>query len=207
MLNLIFPIVGVILSNLFGFNICKTYIENRLVQQKEYNEPLFNIIFYNSISWGFYGIIFNDIFVYLSVLSTLLFSYLFIQNLYKNLKIEKLFLFELTNCIFITYFLFLVFLFNFSQYSFIVKIIIGYTSIITTIITNISPLLIIREVIKTKNNSLIYLPQALIGLINLSCWVTYGFLINDLYQIIANSICIFFCLLQIIAYYSYIGTN
>ena len=52
MLNLvlfIFPIVGVILSNFIGISVCKTYIENRLVPQKEYNETLFNIMFYNRI--------------------------------------------------------------------------------------------------------------------------------------------------------------
>ena len=41
MLTIIFPIIGVILTNLIGLNILKTYIDNRLQIKKEYNEVLF----------------------------------------------------------------------------------------------------------------------------------------------------------------------
>jgi uncharacterized protein with PQ loop repeat len=66
---------------------------------------------------------------------------------------------------------------------------------------NFSPMIIIRKVIQTKSNSLIYLPQALIGFVNLSCWLVYGVIIQDYFQVIANVISMLFCFIQIIIYY------
>ena len=64
-------------------------------------------------------------------------------------------------------------------------------------------MLIIREIILTKNNSLIYLPQALIGFVNLVCWFIYGLMINNIYQLITNGICTIVCFIQIILYFNY----
>lgn len=78
---------------------------------------------------------------------------------------------------------------------------------ILSVSTNFAPLAIINQVIKTKSNELIYLPQALIGIVNLSCWLVYGLLLNDIYQIITNSLGLTMCVCQLVVYFLYREKN
>jgi solute carrier family 50 protein (sugar transporter) len=204
MLTIIFPIIGVILTNLIGLNILKTYIDNRLQIKKEYNEVLFYIVFFNSISWLFYGIFIKNIFITLSTTCSLISSFFLIQLLYKNMKFEKIIYIESISSFFIIYFFLLLIIINYSNINEnLIQHILGSTAVTTSILYNLSPMLIIREVILTKNNSLIYLPQALIGFVNLVCWFIYGLMINNIYQLITNGICAIICFIQIIIYYYY----
>ena len=45
MLELIFPILGVVLTNIFGLNIFKSYLDNREKLIQNYNEMLFSANF------------------------------------------------------------------------------------------------------------------------------------------------------------------
>lgn len=208
MLFIIFPILGVVLTNLLGINILKSYIDNRLLFVKEYNELLFYITFFNCFSWLIYGIIRNDIYIFLSVICSLISCFLFIQLLYKNMNSKKLFYIEIVSSAFIIYFMSLTIVINFipNLSSNLIENIVGITTIITSIMNNFSPMIILTKVIQTNSNSLIYLPQALIGFINLSCWLVYGVIIKDYFQVISNVISILFCFIQIIIYY-YIECN
>ncbi len=76
-------------------------------------------------------------------------------------------------------------------------------SMLMSISVNFSPILILSDVIKTKNTELIYLPQAFVNLINLILWFIYAMLINDIYQIITNIVGIFMCLIQLTVYLYY----
>ena len=204
MLTIIFPIIGVILTNLIGLNILKTYIDNRLQIKKEYNEVLFYIIFFNSISWLFYGIVLKNIYITLSTSCSLISSFFLIQLLYKNMKFERIIYIEAISSFFVIYFFLLLIIINYSNINEnLIQHILGSTAVTTSILYNLSPMLIIKEVILTKNNSLIYLPQALIGFINLLCWFVYGLMINNIYQLITNGICAIICFIQIIIYYYY----
>jgi len=73
MLKIIFPILGVILTNLFGLNILKSYLINREEIVQNYNEILFYIIIFNTSSWLLYGTIIKDIFIFTSSISILFF--------------------------------------------------------------------------------------------------------------------------------------
>jgi solute carrier family 50 protein (sugar transporter) len=79
----------------------------------------------------------------------------------------------------------------------------GSVAMSSSMITYFSPILIIKRVIDTKDPSLIYLPQAIIGTINLSSWLIYAFMINDIYQILTDIFGIAMCLIQIIIYTFY----
>jgi len=159
MLFIIFPILGVVLTNLLGINILKSYIDNRLLFGKEYNELLFYITFFNCISWLIYGIIKNDLYVFLSVICSLISCFLFIQLLYKNMNSEKLFYIEIFSSIFIIYFMSLTIVINFipNLSNNLIENIVGITAIITSMMNNFSPMIILTKVIQTKSNSLIYL--------------------------------------------------
>jgi len=116
---------------------------------------------------------------------------------------EKLFYIEIFSSIFIIYFMSLTIVINFipNLSNNLIENIVGITAIITSMMNNFSPMIILTKVIQTKSNSLIYLPQALIGFINLSCWLVYGVTIKDYFQVISNVISILFCFIQIIIYY------
>lgn len=86
--------------------------------------------------------------------------------------------------------------------SFIINIC-GTVALSSSMITYFSPIIIIKTVIDTKDPSLIYLPQAIIGTINLSSWLIYAFMINDIYQILTDIFGITMCLIQIIIYTFY----
>ena len=203
MLLLIFPIIGVILSNFFGLNILYSYIINRTNLTKEYNEILFTIIFFNSFNWILYSVMVDDIFLYFSTLFQLISSFGFIQILYKYMDISKLIYIEIISIIYIIYFFIIIFLIHFIPNipSNIFINITGYTAMITCISTYFSPLLIMKKVIVTKDNTLIYLPQAIIGSINLTCWLVYSIIINDIFQIITDILGLSMCLFQIIIYF------
>ena len=94
-MNEIFPIIGVILTNLLGANIIYTYYENRNIEKQEYNEYLFYILFFNSLCWLLYSIIIIDIYIFFSVILSLLGSFGFIQILsskflFKSIKVLSL---------------------------------------------------------------------------------------------------------------------
>ncbi len=204
MLYIFFPIIGVLLTNLLGINICKSYIDNRITKKKDYNEILFLISFFNSISWLFYSIVNKDIFIFTSIITSLISTFLFMQILYKRIIFEKLIYIELISIFYIIYFLSLLFICTFTNIpkQYFVKII-GISSMISSIITNLSPMIVIKKIIQTKDTSLIYLPQALIGLINLLCWLVYSIVINDLYQTLPYISSLFCCSLQLIIYTYY----
>ena len=86
MLEIIFPTLGSFLTNIFGFNILKSYLLNRDKLIHEYNEILFYTIIFNTTGWIFYGAIIKDIFIFTSGLTTLITSFGFIQIMYKYIK-------------------------------------------------------------------------------------------------------------------------
>jgi uncharacterized protein with PQ loop repeat len=201
----IFPIIGVILTNLLGANIIYTYYENRNIEKQEYNEYLFYILFFNSLCWLLYSIITIDIYIFLSVILSLLGSFGFIQILYNKINEMKKIYIEIICTLYFIYFMSIIYFINFTKYN--VKMIIGIVAMLTSISTNISPLLVIKEVIKQKSNKLIYLPQALIGTLNLSCWLAYAIIINDIYQLITNAVGLSMCVLQVVIYFYYNKNN
>ena len=212
-LNLI-PISAVILTNIIGCNIIYSYYVNRREITKKYNYLLFYITFFSSLSWLVYGIITNDIYVLSSTFCSLFGSYMFIQVLHKEINDKYLWMIELFCLIFYIYFIGLTFGLTFSQ-TFVksvsankqiinqLKQIHFIVSMSLSIATNFSPMLILYEVIKTSNCELIYLPQALIGLINLSLWLVYALFINDIYQIITDIVSLAMCLIQLCVYFYY----
>lgn len=212
-LNLI-PISAVILTNIIGCNIIYSYYVNRREITKKYNYLLFYITFFSSLSWLVYGIITNDIYVLSSTFCSLFGSYMFIQVLHKEINDKYLWMIELFCLIFYIYFIGLTFGLTFSQ-TFVksvsankqiinqLKQIHFIVSMSLSIATNFSPMLILYEVIKTSNCELIYLPQALIGLINLSLWLVYALFINDIYQIITDIVSLAMCLIQLCIYFYY----
>lgn len=208
-MSIAFPITGVVLTNLLGLNIMVSYKQNRTVLVKKYNEYLFTIIFFNCLSWMLYGIVTKDLLIYLSCVSSLFFDFGFIQVLYRHAEPNIILHLEILSGVFMLYFIIIVYLLNFTQLDFnqIMLPIIGTVSMILSVSTNFAPLAIINQVIKTKSNELIYLPQALIGIVNLSCWLVYGLLLNDIYQIITNSLGLTMCVCQLAVYFLYMEKN
>lgn len=180
-----------------------SYKQNRTVLVKKYNEYLFTIIFFNCLSWMLYGIVTKDLLIYLSCISSLFFDFGFIQVLYRHAEPNIILHLEILSGVFMLYFIIIIYLLNFTQLNFD-KIMLP---IIGTVSTNFAPLAIINQVIKTKSNELIYLPQALIGTLNLSCWLVYGLLLNDIYQIITNSLGLTMCVCQLAVYFLYWEKN
>ncbi len=204
-MSIAFPITGVVLTNLLGFNIMVSYKQNRLAQVKKYNEYLFTIIFFNCLSWMLYGIVTADLLIYLSCVTSLIFDFGFIQLLYKYAEPNVITHLEIFSGIFSIYLITIVYLINFTSINVKENLlpIIGTVSMVSSVSTNFSPLIIINQVIKTKSNELIYLPQALIGCVNLSCWLVYGLLLNDVYQIITNSLGLAMCVIQLVVWVLY----
>lgn len=206
---LIFPIIGVILTNLFGINIGYSYYINRTNLIQEYNEILFTVVFFNALNWALYGIVSQNIFIYTCNIFSIISSFGFIQIMYKNIDFKKLKYIELISLICILYLLTMIFVINFiaDDNNKLVINISGGVALSSSLCTNFSPMLIIKKVIETKDTSLIYLPQAIIGFINLSSWLTYALIIDDIYQILTDIFGISMCLMQIVIYILYKEKN
>jgi len=201
MLEIIFPVLGVILTNIFGLNIFKSYLDNREKLIQNYNEMLFYVILLNITCWLLYSILIKDIFIFLSCILTLISSFGFIHIMYKYIKLEKLIYIEIISLIGLIYFIIIIYLITFTNIeSYIIEKIVGITCIIMDISSNVVPFLIIYKVIKTKNTELIYLPHATINFINHSCWLLYSIIDYNIYLLISNIISICLLLFQIIVY-------
>ena len=201
MLELIFPILGVVLTNIFGLNIFKSYLDNRAKLVQNYNEILFYVIFNNISCWLLYSILIKDIFIFLSCILTFISSFGFINIMYKHIKVEKLIYIEIISLIGLIYFIIIIYLINFTIIkSYIIKKIVGNTCMFMDVGSNIVPFLIIYNVIKTKNTELIYLPHATINFINHVCWLVYSIIDYNIYLLISNSISICLLLVQLIVY-------
>lgn len=199
--RLIFPVLGVILTNIFGLNIIKSYLDNREQIIQNYNEILFYVIFNNIACWLLYSILIKDIFIFLSCILTLISSFGFIQIMYKYIKLEKLIYIECISLTGLIYFIIIIYLVNFTHIKlYIIENIVGITCIFMDIGSNGVPFLIIYKVIKTKNTELIYLPHATNNLINHSCWLLYALIDYNIYLLLSNIISIGLLLVQIIVY-------
>ena len=207
MLKIFFPCLGVILTNIFGLNILKSYIFNRQKLQHEYNEILFYCIIYNASGWVLYGVIIKDIFIFLSGISTIISSFGFIQIMYKYINQKKLIYIEIISLINLLYFLIIIFLLNFTHIKlYIIQNIVGSICVFTTLSVNLVPLLIMKQVIRTHNTDLIYLPQAFINSINYLSWFIYSLINYNVFLVITNSVCLLLCLFQIMVY-SYVKSK
>jgi len=202
----IIPILAVILTNFIGFSILISYYYNRTNLIKKYNYLLFYILFCNALCWFIYAILTKDIYVLTSTFVPVFGCFMFIQVLHKDIPQKYLFFIELLCSLLFIYFMCLTILLNFIKnhlYISIIKQIHYIVSMVMSISTNIAPILILVEVCKTSNSELIYLPQAIIGFINISLWLIYSFLISDIYQITANTVNIIMSLIQLIVYLYY----
>jgi uncharacterized protein with PQ loop repeat len=79
--------------------------------------------------------------------------------------------------------------------------IVGLGCLVVSITKNFSPCLVLYQVVKTQDTTLIYFPQALIGFANLVLWFAYSITISDLYQVLANGASALVCLVQLIIYW------
>lgn len=201
MIKIIFPCLGVILTNIFGLNILRSYLINRDKLIHEYNEILFYIIMFNVCTWLLYSVVIQDLYIFLSSISSVFSSFGFIQIMYKHIIPDKIIYLEIISIIGIFYLLTITFLLNFTQISLSkIQQIVGIICVLSTITVNLSPLLIIKQVIITHNTELIYLPQIIINSFNYLCWFIYANIINNIYILIPNCVSLLLCLFQIIVY-------
>jgi hypothetical protein len=201
MIEILFPTLGVILTNLFGLSILRSYLLNRNELINEYNEILFYLILFNTQLWLLYGTIIKDIFIFFSSIISIISSFGFIQIMYKHIKIEKKIYIEILTIFGILYILVIIFIINFTSINInIIRQLVGLSCMLITIATNISSLLIIRQVITKQDTELIYLPQIFINSINYLCWIIHAFIIDDIFIIVTNSICLFILLFIFVIY-------
>ena len=203
-LQIIFGIIGNILSFYFGIKILQTYNENRIKVVKPLNDYLFFIMFFNSFNWLYYSVVLNDIFIFIN---NILFIYVNLGMMlicYSKLDDSRKKYIELISGLFISYFLIMTFLFNFTSISYSdLVFIFGFGLVISSIGSYLAQIFIIKEVIQTQNHKLIYIPQALIGLVTMIIFLTYGIIINNIFIVIVDAVVIFICIIQLLVYLYY----
>ncbi len=203
-LQLIFGIIGNILSVYFGLKILQTYKNNRLTVINKINEYLFFIMFFNTFNWLFYSIVLRDIFIFINNVVPIFGNFGMILVCYSRIEESRKIYIEIISGLFISYFIIMTFLFNFTLISYKnLSFVFGIGAVLTSILSYLSPILIIREVIETRNHKIIYLPQVLLGLITMIIFLIYGLVINNIFIIIVDAIIIFICLVQLLVYCYY----
>lgn len=199
-------ILGVVISNLLGLRIGISYWKSRTGLVHEYNEYLFYLSFASCINWIYYGILTSDIYVFASCVVTVITTFVFIQMLYHSIQIIpdkfKLGIIE-TGCVgMLGFWMGLIGL----QITNVISLelstyIMGWVCSTISVVKNFSPCLVIHQIIKSRDPTLIYFPQAILGFINLSIWVGYSIAINDIFQIVSNGLSTIVCLIQLIVWF------
>ncbi len=206
-MNLInwYGITGVILSNVLGLKIAKSYIKNRLAQAHEYNEYLFYLSFASCINWIYYSVLTQDVYVFTSCIVSVITTFGFIQAIFQGLQLKptKLLQVEISTLIFFLYWLTIILIHSILHLisDELAIQIVGIGSLIVSIAKNFSPCLVLYQVLQTQDTTLIYFPQALIGFLNLSLWVIYSITIGDLIQVLSNGASALVCLIQLVIYW------
>ncbi|KAE9272294.1 hypothetical protein PF001_g28007 [Phytophthora fragariae] len=76
--------------------------------------------------------------------------------------------------------------------------VLGYFADVLAIIMFGAPLILMGDVIKTKNSEIIAAPMAVSGFINGSLWSAYGIMQMNNYVLVPNAISVLLCLVQVI---------
>ncbi|KAG1712965.1 hypothetical protein DVH05_000695 [Phytophthora capsici] len=76
--------------------------------------------------------------------------------------------------------------------------VLGYFADVMAIIMFGSPLMLMGDVIKTKNSEIIAAPMAISGFVNGALWTVYGIMQTDYYVLVPNAISGLLCLVQVI---------
>ncbi len=209
-LQIIFGIIGNILSLYFGIKIVQTYCKNRLESVVPFNDYLFFIMFFNTFNWMFYAVVLKDMYIFINNIIVLFGNFFMMFVIWEKVTIQRKINIEIMCCIFLSYFIIMTFLLNFTLVSY-EKLLFtcGISAVITSIMSYLAPVLIIRDVIQTKNHKLIYIPQVLIGLVSMIIFTIYGFIINNFFIIGVDVVIVFLCLVQLViyVYYKYIYKN
>jgi len=200
-----YGVIGVILSNLLGLRIAQSYLKNRLAQAHEYNEYLFYLSFASCVNWIYYSVLTQDIYVFTSCIVSVITTFGFVLVIFQGLQTKptKLLHIEIGTIIFFLYWLAMILahgILHAISDDLAVQIL-GLGCLVVSIVKNFSPCLVLYQVIKTQDTTLIYFPQALIGFVNLGLWVIYSITIRDTFQVLSNSASTLVCLIQLIIYW------
>lgn len=76
--------------------------------------------------------------------------------------------------------------------------VLGYFADVMAIIMFGSPLMLMGDVIKSKNSEIIAAPMAVSGFVNGALWTAYGIMQTDYYVLVPNAISGLLCLVQVI---------
>jgi hypothetical protein len=198
-------IIGVLISNLLGLRIGISYWKSRLGLIHEYNQYLFYLSFASCINWIYYGILTHDIYVFASCIITVITTFGFIQMLYHSIQTDsdkfKLAIIESGCLTMLSLWLSLIGLEITEQISLSQATqIMGWVASSISVTKNFSPCLVIGQIIKSGDPTLIYFPQAFLGFVNLAIWVGYSIAIGDIFQIVSNGLSALVCLLQLIVW-------
>lgn len=201
----VFGVLGVVISNLLGLRIGISYWKSRSGLTHEYNEYLFYLSFASCINWIYYGILTHDIYVYASCIVTVVTTLGFIQMLFHSIQTSsnqtKLAIIEIGSLTMLSLWLSLIGL----QLTNILALdqttrIMGWVSSSISVVKNFSPCLVIGQIIKSQDPTLIYFPQAFLGFVNLAIWTGYSIAIGDIFQIVSNGLSSLVCLTQLVVW-------
>jgi hypothetical protein len=201
-----FVIIGDIIYLLYSIQLLKTYYDNRLEIKENLNQALFHLSFISTFNYLFLSIIIKDIYIFIGTVTGVIAYFGIINILYKILDINYLIYIELFYLTYFIYYISVIYTLLFSDTDIDIMLqIINYVNIITSLMCTFSPLLIIKEVIKTKKTDLIYIPSLPINIITSICWLFYGINQNIISLIITNIITLIITIVQILViFYCYI---
>ena len=186
MSELVYPIIGIIITNILGGNLIYTYYKNKdLLDKEKQNINIFAIIFFNSINWAIYSIWFNYLFIFLGSILILIGSFLCITIYYEETHNKKLF--ELIVFLYYIYLIIYISILCFSNIDINIKNTIVNYSLISNFFYFIAPYTNIYNIIITKSTETLYLPFTILNLIGSCVWLVYGINNNSIFQIAVYS--------------------
>ena len=198
--NFGFPAIGLsVILNLLPINSFVNFFGKKSSYE---NIPASKIFtnYINCLIWYFYGsLIFNKEIKGASIFGgifslTLIIIYLFVE-------IQKYLIDSILNSIILI--IGTMAIFEWFSYIILDKSIVGRSCLISSIISILIQIPNIYIGIKEKNYSLIKINYAIIAFPTHFCWIIFGLIISDCYVLIANLICIIYCIMQIILYICY----
>jgi uncharacterized protein with PQ loop repeat len=208
MSNIFFPVGGLVLINILGFNLFYSYYSNINKQNNELtinNIFIFIVFFFNSINWMMYGLFKNNLWIFLAGICMPIGSILCIMLLYNTLTNIKKRILEIIFFLAYLYILVYIIIINFAPLDTNIKNLIINYSLLFNIFYFITPLLSFITIIKNKNTKTLYLPFTMINITASTLWLVYGIILNNYFLISIYALGIMTSIIEInlLIYYNF----
>jgi uncharacterized protein with PQ loop repeat len=194
--HIVLPILGCGLALILSSSPLKTIIESDKKNELGSYNPLPSVAFFmTNVIWVIYGSMLKDVIVTIINCLMLIINLFIVSRSYKLCSASKRLEMDILILVYLTGILCFSLIFIYQEFS-TTQIAFGNIAMLYNISIFFFPLMSMKQIIETKDSSSIFVPFAVVAIVNCTYWSFYGILMQNLPMTIPNAIGASLSLLQ-----------